>query len=272
MSRRRGSKGLGAALGVGVLFAAGAAWASQPKGSSSGGGGGSGSGKGGGGGSGSGKGGGGSGNGGGGGASTTEDVDPVSPGPAGKGRVFGDASGPSRWPADFDFGSNQVWISPDCDLVVEGHLFRPAVDASFVSAIEPTEYAGYQPGEEVVATLAVDPTNSIAGFTDWSMDRGYPDPPQSFMAWVSAHFVAIEHAEPSVPAISIVAEIVRQLSPLCMDVPDPSQVWGVGLTAWVADMLVWLDAYLLEWWGWAIDFDPTTEDELDDGPPIPDAP
>ncbi len=247
MSKNK-SRGLGALVGVGALLAfGGIAWASESKNDP-------GRGKG------SGGGGGGPGSGGGGGSDTPGgggSTDPRAPGGGGKGWIYGGGSDPAsgRWPADFDFSSNALWISPDCEVVLEGDWFRPSEDGFVVNAIEPTEHPGYIPGQEVSAVLAVMADNSIAGFVDWAMDHGYPAPPEVFMAWVSERFVLSERPEPSPVAVALGAEVLRQLSPLCLDVPDPAHHWGPGLELWMEDFLVWLDQYLREWWSSSIDFE-----------------
>lgn len=244
MSKRKGGWGLGAVAGVGALLALGGmAFAKQSgSGSSDWPGGGSGGG------------GGGSGGGGGGG------TDPWTPGPGGNGKVYGSGSDPNPgWlPTDFDFDGNGLWISPDCTGVIEGSKFRPNPTEDWISAIEPTEWSDYQPGndQEVEAVQQVDPGNSIAGFVDWAMNHDLPKAPEPFTAWVSAHLKDALRPKASSTAIRLAAEILRQVSPVCMEIPNFAELWGDGLKFWLEDFLLWLDLYLHEWWQDSIEFDP----------------
>lgn len=243
-NRKRSGKGWAFAAGLGALLAfGGLASAGQLGGGGSGGGG-----------SGGGSGGGGSGGGGSGGGGS----DPWTPGPGGKGKVYGGAGGgggTKGLPGDFDFSGNGLWISPECDGVVEGSKFRPSPEEDFVNAIEPTEWSGYEPGKEVEAALAVDPANSIAGFVDWAMGQELDPPPATFAVWVEMHYEARGLPRPLPSSVRIVAVMLRQLSPLCLDVPDPGLSWGEGLVRWLEDFLLWLDLYLHEWWSDSIAFD-----------------
>ena len=246
MSKRRGW-GLGTVVSIGGLLALGGMALAKSGGSGSGdgpGGGGSG--------------GGGSGGGGSGGGSGSDD--PWTPGPGGKGQVYGSGGDPTPdWlPSDFDFDGNGLWISPDCTGVIEGRRFRPDPNADWVSAIEPTEWSEYTPGQgqEVEAVQAVDPDNSIAGFVDWAMGNELPDPPPAFTTWVNAHMKAALRPRASATAIRITAEILTQISPVCVGMPDPEAQWGEGLLEWFEDFTLWLDLYLHEWWQDDIEFDP----------------
>lgn len=251
MSKRKSGWGLPTAIGVGALVALGG-WASSAaaKGTGRGGPGGRET-----------PGGGGGGSGGGG-------SDPWTTGPGGHGRVYGGAPG-GGMPDGFDFAGNGLWVSPECELVLEGDAFRPGDDDDMIMAIEPPEFPGYTPGEEVMAVLGVDPTNSIAGYLDWAMNNGFPDAPLPLVEWVATRFVASARPQPAPAAIALAAEVLRQRSPLCLDVPNLEQHWGEGLAMWMEDFIAWVDVYLHEWD--FIDFDPS-EPELDDGPIIPDAP
>ncbi len=253
-----------AAVGVGVLAMAGKASA-KGGGLGSGGAGGGGSG-------GGGTGGGGSGGGGSGGSGSGELDDPWTPGAGGKGRIYGGGGDNGGLPADFDFAGNGLWISPDCTVVAEGAMFRPGEDDATISAIEPTEWSGYTPGQEVLAVQKVASDNSIAGFVDWAMGNALPELPAAFEDWVVWHFKAVNRPRPTTSAIRIVAEIIRQVSEPCIYVPNYEEDWGEGMIAWAEDFFLWVDLYLHEWWGDDIDFDPIAhEPEMDDGPPIPDA-
>lgn len=234
MSKRKGGWGLAAVAGVGALIALGGMAAAQAGGSGGGW-----------------PGGGGSGGGGG-----TGGTDPWTPGPGGRGRVYGGGGDPSPgWlPADFDFDGNGLWISPDCTAVIEGSAFRPKADDDWVNAIEPTEWGSYEPGREVEAVQAVDSANSIAGFVDWVMGNQLPAPP-AFVAWVTAHLEDAVRPRASSTAIRIAAEVLRQVSPVCMEVPNPAEHWGDGLVVWLEDFLLWIDLYLHEWWQDDIEFD-----------------
>ena len=253
MRKRKGNKGLAVVVGVGALLALGGlASASQGGGDGPGGPGGD-----------DGPGGGGGGGGG---------TDPWQPGPGGKGKVYGNGGGSGGempW-GDFDFSGNGLWISPECDGVVEGALFRPKDDAFSINALEPTEHDDYVHGRELEAVLTVDPENSVAGFIDWWMGgrcmpshdnpdgncRGpdLPETPSTFAAWVESHWKSRLLPRPLKPTIRMTAELIRQVSPTCME-GNPVE-WGDGLKAWLEDFMLWCDLYLHEWWSDEISFDP----------------
>jgi len=101
------------------------------------------------------------------------------------GRVFGTGTGPLGW----DATGNGFWISPDCDLVLEGEQFEPA--SRGVKTI-------WAESEPTLAETLAKPGNSVYGFVDYLKDyRGFQ----------TAEEIAIE--------------IMREANPLCADVfPD----------------------------------------------------
>lgn len=138
-----------------------------------------------------------------------------SPGPTGKGTVWGgppgggrpDAGAPkAQWPV-FPWDGNALWISPDCDVVFEAEGFWN--DGVNVAAIEaPT-----------LGAVLAEPGNSVAGYVDFLInEQGFTDP------------------------VDIAAQILREASPLCADV-DPDQ-WGRGLIAWYNDLVERLIPYV----------------------------
>lgn len=177
------------------------------------------------------------------------------PGSQGQGRIYGPTEDRTKWPPDFDFGTNMIWISPDCDIVLQGRFFLPPTELSFYSAIEPTENKKYVPGQEVAAVLAIDPQNTIAGYVDWAMENGFPTPAGAFVEWAFAQYDAAGAGTPSDTVLGIAGEVLRQLSPMCVEV-DPEQHWGTGLAQWMTDFLGWIEQYLIENWSWQIDFNP----------------
>lgn len=158
---------------------------------------------------------------------------PYKTGPGGKGRVFGGGGGgggglfgggggtPPGIPEDFDFGGNGLWISTDCEWVVEGNRFW---QEGQVNAEErPT----------LDATLAID-DNSVLGFVDYLInDQGYQQPEE--IAW----------------------KILVEASPLCADL-DPEQ-WGEGLAQWFQNFVARLTPYVEEALGGIGSFDPNAE-------------
>jgi hypothetical protein len=160
-----------------------------------------------------------------------EQIDPYVPGPGGKGKIYGGntkrrrgrgkAGGepleiPPGLPADFDFGGNKIWVSADCEFVVEGNLFWPT----------PGEMINAEEAETLEAVLAIE-GNSVIGYVDVLIARDYTDP-------------------------AVVAQqILQEVSPLCADL-DPA-MWGEGLLAWYENFVERLIPYLEEG---GIEFDP----------------
>jgi hypothetical protein len=161
-----------------------------------------------------------------------EEIDPFVPGPNNKGKVFGGNEKrrrrrgggggteplelPPGLPADFDFAGNKIWISPDCEYVVEGNLFWPV----------PGEMINAEEAETLDAVLAIE-RNSVIGYVDALIARDYTDP-------------------------AVVAQqILQEVSPLCADL-DPA-MWGDGLRAWYENFVERLIPYLEEG---GIEFDP----------------
>lgn len=114
----------------------------------------------------------------------------------------------------FDFKSNKIWISPNCDEVWEGNLFW---DDSEVA-----------PFETVQETLAYNENtqspNSILGFVAYLIDdEGITQP--NDIAW----------------------RVVEELSPMCVAVDDPNKSWGPGLLNWYNNFLdrliPWIEGY-----------------------------
>ena len=175
-------------------------------------------------------------------ASTTTDapsvpVKPFMPGPGGKGKVYVKGGGkgtlPTKLPEGFDFGGNGLYVSVDCDYVIEGNLFWPTGSLSAVEA--PT----------LEAVLAVSRDNTVVGYLDYLIDTlGYRQPEQ--VAW----------------------KILEEASPMCASV-DPAQ-WGEGLQAWYETFVARVSDYMEEATLLAgDDFDPDDDfDEFDDGPDL----
>ena len=251
MSKKKSRVGLGTALGLGAaVLAIGGFASAKGTGGGGGSGGSGGSGSGGSGGSGGGRGssggssgGNGSGSGGSGGSGSGGSGGTPTAGPGGAGVVYGD---PSKVPDVFDFGGNHLWISPDCDVVAEARYFRPN-DDFMVSAIEPTEYPAYVAGDEVEAVLLVDRENTIAGYIDWAMTNGLPPLPSKVREWIESRADATYGVPPIPAAMALAAEVLRQISPLCMEGSDPTEHWGPGLSTFMADFMKWIESYLIEW-------------------------
>ena len=45
----------------------------------------------------------------------------------------------------------------------------------------------------------------------------------------------------------LVDQVLRQISPLCMEGFDPTEHWGPGLSAFMGDFMKWIESYLIEW-------------------------
>lgn len=196
-----------------------------------------------------------------GGGSGSGKSDPWTPGPGGKGRVYGSKGGGSDnpgLPADFNFDGMDLWIAPDCSAVVIGERFYPQGDE--VVAIEPQEWSEYVGGREFEAVVAVDPTNSIGGLWDWGMSNDIPAAPEGFVSWVTDHLSAANRPRPSQSALDLAALLLEQVSPECL---ANSSTWGPGVVAWLEDHLLQTDLFLHEWWGDDINFDPELEEILE---------
>lgn len=152
-------------------------------------------------------------------------------GPGGKGKIFGGGGGggggglfgggggaklPPGLPADFDFGGNDLWVSPDCEWVVEGNRFWQ------------TNKVNAEEAPTLEAVLAID-DNGVNGFIDYLInDQGFRSPEE--ITW----------------------RILQEASPLCADL-DPEQ-WGEGLAQWFENFVARIVPYVEETTG-GIGFD-----------------
>jgi hypothetical protein len=109
---------------------------------------------------------------------------PTSGGPSGRGpSVFGFSQIPTGWNPE----GNGIYISPNCDLVLEGKFFEPVSKGLPITGIE---------GETLVDTLAADPENSVYGYIDYLIiTGGFREPTE------------------------IAEQVMREANALCADVP-----------------------------------------------------
>jgi hypothetical protein len=140
------------------------------------------------------------------------------PAPSG-GRTFGTGTPPAGWNAQ----GNGFFISPDCDFILEGKLFEPGANASYVSAIsQPT----------LSETLAESPDNSVYGYIDYLVD---------FEGYQGAEEIALQ--------------VMREGNSLCADVPIDQ--WPPALAAWFDSFVDRIEPWV---YGATIgEFDPDTE-------------
>ena len=108
-------------------------------------------------------------------------------------------------PDDFGWETNEFWISPDCDTVVEGWLFETNSWQEWgeVSALEaPT----------LRETLAIAPDNSVYGFIDYIM---------TYESFGSPEEVALR--------------IMQETNALCADIPVHN--WSLEVSEWFNDFV-----------------------------------
>ena len=65
--------------------------------------------------------------------------------------------------------------------------------------------------------------------------------------WIEAWADETNGVPPIPAAMAMAAEVLRQISPLCMEGPDPTGHWGPGLSAFMVDFMKWIESYLIEW-------------------------
>lgn len=122
-------------------------------------------------------------------------------GPGGKGNVWWSGDGPiPGLPSEFNFGGNDIFVSPDCDLVLEGDGFEPHSKGVFF-------YSAIEGAPNLAASLLLDNrSNSVYGF-------------------ISDLF----HQRSMQTAPEIADEIVRQIAPHCIDadgtIPPAIAAW-----------------------------------------------
>lgn len=138
-------------------------------------------------------------------------------------------------PADWDFGGNRIWISPDCNYVVEGNRFMPLDDFD-INAESPTKAGATL--DEALDLYGGD--NSVWGYVDYLVEGNdeagikgiYNDPVH--VAW----------------------HILRDAAPACNEI-DAEKYWGDGLYFWFQSLLERLKGEFPERYGWDPNFDPT---------------
>ncbi len=156
-------------------------------------------------------------------------IDPSIPEPAGGGKTWGDAPPGTTYniPDDWD-PIRGLWISPDCEVVVEAPGWFCGA-----SGDDPFLYGGAQCNSVEFETYAVtmdDPGNGVAGYIYFLIGLGQ-QPEQ------------------------IAYQILTEISPLCADLPD--NMWPDGLYDWYE---VFLERVIVEWESeWGIEFDPDEE-------------
>ena len=131
-------------------------------------------------------------------------------------------------PDDWD-PTRGLWISPDCEVVVEA----PGWFCGSSGQDEPFHYGGPQCNsvefETYLATMD-DPGNGVAGYIYFLINLG-------------------EQPE------QIAYQILTEISPLCADLPD--NMWPDGLFDWYE---TFLERVIVEWESeWGIEFDPDEE-------------
>lgn len=126
-------------------------------------------------------------------------------GPNGKGWVFGQGTPP----ADFDWASNNLFVSQDCELVAVGDRFWPE---TMLVAIEK---------ETLDQALAV-PTNTALGFVDYLLAQEGLEQPEE-----------------------IGARIMTEASPWCWEMP--TSAWPAGFSDFFDWLHARLTPYMDEW-------------------------
>lgn len=127
-------------------------------------------------------------------------------GPGGKGSVFTAPGADPAMPDGFDFTSNRIWISPACDVVLEGELFEPGESFSIVELEAPTLA---QALELKSAPNLPRPDNSVYGYLVYLIDNGIATTPDA-----------------------LASRVLAQASPACS---GPPSTWSPVITAWHAD-------------------------------------
>lgn len=127
-------------------------------------------------------------------------------GPGGRGSVFSAPGEDVTLPDGFDFGSNKIWISPGCDVVLEGELFEPGGSFAIAELEAPTLA---QALELRTAPDLATPDNSVYGFLAYLIDQGIATTPSA-----------------------LASRVLAEASPGCAG--DPS-TWSPVITAWHAD-------------------------------------
>jgi hypothetical protein len=139
-------------------------------------------------------------------------------GPGGS-STWGDVPSPSALP-DFDFAGNGIYISADCEYVIEGNQFWGARRAEEFPTVLETLMA---PGD--------DPKNSIQGWIDYLLNQEGVTDPQV-----------------------IVERFMREVSPFCWDVAHSSgefdpETWGVGMRNWFENFFARVMDHVATWEG-----------------------